>query len=106
MRKRLAKGQAEGRCTNRAATGACGFTLTELLVVIAIIAILAALLLPALSGAKKQGQSAACKNHLHQMGLALKMYTTDYNLFPYFWQEFTHVFHAGHHWHGVAGRNR
>jgi prepilin-type N-terminal cleavage/methylation domain-containing protein/prepilin-type processing-associated H-X9-DG protein len=54
-----------------------GFTLIELLVVIAIIAILAALLLSALARAKRQAQSAYCKNNLHQIGLALEQYTID-----------------------------
>ena len=54
-----------------------GFTLIELLVVIAIIAILAAMLLPSLTRAKQQAQSAGCKNNLHHIGLALNLYTTD-----------------------------
>jgi prepilin-type processing-associated H-X9-DG protein/prepilin-type N-terminal cleavage/methylation domain-containing protein len=59
-----------------------GFTLIELLVVIAVIAILAALLLPALHRGKMAALTVACKSNLHQWGTGLRMYVDDSKGYP------------------------
>lgn len=59
-----------------------GLTLLELLVSISIVAILFSLLLPALAGVRERARMVQCKNHLHQIGIALANYESTFGVFP------------------------
>jgi prepilin-type N-terminal cleavage/methylation domain-containing protein len=61
-----------------------GFTLIELLVVISIIALLLAILLPALGRAKEHAKRAACSNNIKQIGIAIYAYSSDSDILPFY----------------------
>src|SRR5260221_12262602 len=78
------KGRADPNCMMRRADNA--FTLIELLVTIAIIAILAAMLLPVLTSARKKAQSVNCQSNLRQLSVSTFLYSQDNNDYlPFAW---------------------
>src|SRR5258707_13897822 len=69
-------------CGRRLRKSSGAFTLIHVLVVIAILAILAAMLLPALARAKAKASQANCISNLHQIGIATVIYVGDFNKYP------------------------
>jgi len=74
---KMVRQMGKGRMMERRVLEGGGFTLIELLVVIAIIALLMAILLPALARVKKQAKAVACQANLREWGTVISMYTND-----------------------------
>ena len=83
----------------------CSFTLIELLVVIAIIAILAAILMPALLSARERAKSSGCSNNMKQIGLGMLQYAQDHGDVIMLWHPKTETFTEGINLLGLISRS-